>query len=74
MVGRYGGEEFLVILNRCDASSVLARAEHLRASIGGKSILARENTLAVTVSVGLVRSTDYQNREADDIIQEADRA
>jgi len=35
MVGRYGGEEFLVVLNRCKPESALARAENLRKQSGG---------------------------------------
>jgi predicted signal transduction protein with EAL and GGDEF domain len=33
MVGRYGGEEFLVMLNRCDPVSAVSRAESLRATL-----------------------------------------
>jgi two-component system, cell cycle response regulator len=33
MVGRYGGEEFLVMLNRCDPASTVSRAESLRATV-----------------------------------------
>ena len=32
-VGRYGGEEFLVILNNCDAFSAPGRAEEMRKAI-----------------------------------------
>ena len=74
MVGRYGGEEFLVVLNRCDPSSALARAENLRAVICGKPIQARSAALSVTLSVGLALSSDFLNRTADEIIQKADAA
>jgi diguanylate cyclase (GGDEF)-like protein len=33
MVGRYGGEEFLVVPNKCDPASAVHRAENLRQSI-----------------------------------------
>jgi two-component system, cell cycle response regulator len=74
MVGRYGGEEFLVVLNRCEPSSALARAEHIRAAISGRSVQARGSSLPVSISVGLALSVDYQNSGADEIIQEADAA
>lgn len=74
MVGRYGGEEFLVVLNRCDPSSALARAENLRNAICGKPIQARSGTLSVSISIGLALSSDYLNWGADEILQEADAA
>jgi len=74
MVGRYGGEEFLVILNKCDASSAAGRAENIRAAISRKPFQARSKSLPVTISIGLALSTDFENREVDEIIQEADAA
>jgi len=74
MVGRYGGEEFLVVLNRCDSSSAFARAENLRTAICEKPIETRSATLSVTLSIGLALSTDFLNRPADDIIHKADAA
>src|SRR4029077_1792305 len=35
-IGRYGGEEFLMILSNCDARHALARAEQIRKAICGK--------------------------------------
>jgi two-component system, cell cycle response regulator len=33
-VGRYGGEEFLIVLNNCNSNSAMARAEEIRTAIG----------------------------------------
>lgn len=74
MVGRYGGEEFLVILNKCDASSALPRAENLRDAISTKPLHTRSESLPLTISVGLALSTEFANRDADEMIQEADMA
>lgn len=74
MVGRYGGEEFLVVLNRCDPSSALARGDNLRTAISRRPFQALGKTLEITVSVGLARSCDYQNCSVDRIIQAADTA
>jgi diguanylate cyclase (GGDEF)-like protein len=38
MVGRYGGEEFLVLLNKCGPVSAVPRAENLRESIFSRPI------------------------------------
>jgi diguanylate cyclase (GGDEF)-like protein len=74
MVGRYGGEEFLVILNKCDPHSAEGRAENLRATICGKPIPARSNNLTISISIGLVLSTEFAGRNVDELIQEADTA
>ena len=74
MVGRYGGEEFLVVLNKCDPSSAVARAENLRNAIASKPILLPAKSLAVTISIGVALTTDFPNRDADDILHAADMA
>jgi diguanylate cyclase (GGDEF)-like protein len=74
MVGRYGGEEFLIILNKCDPSSAAVRAENLRAAISTKPFRTRTTSLPVTISVGVALSSDFQNRGVDAIVEEADAA
>lgn len=72
MVGRYGGEEFLVALNRCDPRSALTRADNLRTVISGRPIHAGGKPLQVTVSIGLALSSDYRSCDVDEIIRKAD--
>jgi two-component system, cell cycle response regulator len=74
MVGRYGGEEFLVVLNKCDPASAVARAENLRNTVSARPILLATKSLKVTISVGVALSTDFPNRHADDILHAADMA
>lgn len=74
MVGRYGGEEFLVVLNKCDPASAVARAENLRNTVAAKPIVLATKSLQVTISVGVALSTDFPNRDADDILHAADMA
>lgn len=74
MVGRYGGEEFLVVLNKCDTSSALARAENVRNVIGSRPILAAGKPLSVTMSVGLALSCEFETSDPDEIISIADKA
>ncbi len=74
MVGRYGGEEFLVVLNKCDPGSALARAENLRNVIGMRPIMAAGNSLTVTMSVGLALSSEFAGSDVDEIIHQADMA
>jgi diguanylate cyclase (GGDEF)-like protein len=74
MVGRYGGEEFVVVLNRCEPASAKARAEDLRTAIAGRPIPTQGESLTVTISVGLALSVDFPNRSVDEIVQAADAA
>ena len=74
IVGRYGGEEFLVILNKCQPSSAEARAENIRSAICDKPIVARSKDLWVSISIGVALSCDFVNRDVDALIQEADNA
>jgi len=75
MIGRYGGEEFLVVMNRCEPESAQMRAENLREAIGRKPITVRGGkSVAVTASLGLALSSDFASEEVDEIIEEADAA
>jgi two-component system, cell cycle response regulator len=51
-VGRYGGEEFLIVLSHCDDSILEARAEEIRAVIAATPIVAGSEVLSISVSVG----------------------
>ncbi len=52
LIGRYGGEEFLVLLGGCGADDLLMRAERIRQVISDSPFSIREGLLRVTVSVG----------------------
>lgn len=52
-VGRYGGEEFLVVIPRCDVSSAVSRAEDLRQAIGKDKVDTPEGMIPVTMSLGV---------------------
>jgi diguanylate cyclase (GGDEF)-like protein len=52
MVGRYGGEEFLIVLPSCDKSQVQNSSERIRTSIASTPILTASTEIAVTVSIG----------------------
>jgi two-component system, cell cycle response regulator len=74
MVGRFGGEEFLVILNKRHPSCAVARAENIRLSVAKKPFPTRTKPLPVTVSVGVALSTDFEALSADEILGKADTA
>jgi diguanylate cyclase len=72
-VGRYGGEEFLLILPGCGIESALARAEQLRLAVQSARIMDGETTLQVTASFGVASDfpSDY---EAEAVIRNVDTA
>jgi two-component system cell cycle response regulator len=74
MVGRYGGEEFIVVLNKCDPGSIIFRAESLRNSIASKLVQASPNPLQITISVGVALSSEFPTCSADELIHAADLA
>ncbi len=53
-VGRYGGEEFLVVLAECSAADLIATAERMRAGVSRKPVETDVGPIAVTVSIGIV--------------------
>lgn len=74
MVGRFGGEEFLVILNRCDPGTAMTRAENLRAIVAKKPFQTRANPLPITISVGVALSCDFLQENPDEILAAVDEA
>ena len=51
-VGRYGGEEFLVILKDCGPESLCHRAEQLRQSVASCSFPGTLQGLSISISIG----------------------
>jgi len=74
MVGRYGGEEFLVALNKCNPGSAVSRAENLRMKIGGRPIQTANKPMTVTISVGVALSTEFTECTVEELMHQADMA
>ena len=53
VLGRYGGDEFAVIVRSAGASAAVELAERLREAIATEPFDANETTVSVTVSVGV---------------------
>jgi two-component system, cell cycle response regulator len=73
-IGRYGGEEFLVVLPGCDESGGLAQAERLRECVGGEPILTSVGQIAVTCSLGLSWTGHPQLSATKELLRLADSA
>jgi len=73
-VGRFGGEEFLVVLSNCDASSSLLRAEEIRRAIASEPVQTIPGPIPVTMSLGVLSSRDWGVRPVEELLREADVA
>jgi len=73
-VGRFGGEEFILVLPGCDNINALSHAERIRAVIGQISINTPQGLVGVTASLGVTVSRPEQNIDACGLIRAADAA
>jgi len=71
-IGRYGGEEFLVVLSGCSEENALALAERLRLIICREPVDTPEGLIQVTMSLGVAVSNSG-NDTASALIRAADR-
>jgi two-component system cell cycle response regulator len=71
--GRYGGEEFLLILPGCDLSVAVRRANDFRQAVSREPIQASGQTQQVTVSMG-VNATSARQTSPKVLLSETDAA
>jgi diguanylate cyclase (GGDEF)-like protein len=72
LIGRYGGEEFCVLLQRTDEKEGVRIAERLRTGVANMSIELGREVLRITVSIGLTQLDDDGDLRAS--IRKADIA
>jgi diguanylate cyclase (GGDEF)-like protein len=72
--GRYGGEEFLIVLPNCDARNSLAGAERLRESVAAQPVRTRAWMGPVTMSMGFIAATGTQDSDSSTVLRLADEA
>jgi diguanylate cyclase len=69
-VGRYGGEEFIVILRNISKENLYNTAEKLRMLIQGLDVETKRGNLGVTVSIGCSHYGETLSKQ--EIIKKAD--
>jgi diguanylate cyclase (GGDEF)-like protein len=72
-IGRYGGEEFLMVLPECCGECAASFAERLRLNVESDSLDTSEGVIPVTISLG-VASCKEQGRDAATLVKAADEA
>jgi diguanylate cyclase (GGDEF)-like protein/PAS domain S-box-containing protein len=73
-VGRFGGEEFMVVLPGAEGATAEAAAERIRTRINREHVLTTAGTLQVTASLGLVTSVGDLVHDATALLVAADTA
>jgi two-component system, cell cycle response regulator len=75
-VGRYGGEEFLIVLPACNAPNLVVAAERLRHCIAEQPIETSVGQIPVTLSLGLasVEQGEKETPDCETLLRHADEA
>lgn len=71
-VGRYGGEEFLVVAPGCSLESAHSLAERLRHAVNREAINDYPHSILVTASLGVSAAVGF--RAADEVLRASDEA
>jgi diguanylate cyclase (GGDEF)-like protein len=72
-IGRYGGEEFLIVVPKCDSLGLTAVAERMRQVIAEAEVATPAGQASITVSLGAAIS-EYASADSGSLIQRADEA
>src|ERR1700683_2208939 len=73
-VGRYGGEEFLIVVPSSDAMGTMGLAERIRGGIEGKPSMEKSVSISVSGSFGIAASTPGHLLDPQEMIRLADDA
>lgn len=74
IVARFGGEEFVILLNKCDFRAASKLAEQIRVAVTKHAIeLSASETMSFTISIGLTEVL-LGKEQIDDAIHRADLA
>jgi two-component system, cell cycle response regulator len=73
-LGRYGGEEFLLVLPGCDLATTLSRADEIRHSIAGLPFVSDRGRSVVTVSMGVTVAQCASAKVCQALLHDADMA
>jgi diguanylate cyclase (GGDEF)-like protein len=73
-LGRYGGEEFLIVLPGSSHATAMAVAERMRGAIAGQPETVGNATLSLTISAGVASTEVFPTATTEELISRADVA
>ncbi len=74
VVGRYGGEEFLLILPGCNLANGLRRADDIRKIVSAQPIATAAGPITATVSLGVTATDNARYCAPTEFLQEAEQS
>lgn len=74
IIGRMGGDEFLIAFPDSDIKDAVRAAERIRKNIEHLNVFYDNNNIKITVSLGLCSVTDIKDYHLDDLIKNSDIA
>jgi diguanylate cyclase (GGDEF)-like protein len=73
-VGRYGGEEFMVVAGNCGAEGLPAFSERLRSCISDRPVETSAGKITTTISIGGLVVPPFIHTTCDSLVQVTDAA
>jgi two-component system cell cycle response regulator len=74
VAGRYGGEEFLLVLPSCDLHTATRRADEIRRRVAQDGIATLSGAIRVTVSMGVTVTNFALDPTVESVLHHADSA
>ena len=74
LIGRYGGEEIVVLMPETTPDAALQAAERLRAEVETIEVPTFRGIIRVTISVGVADLAEMDGQNLDKVLDRADRA
>lgn len=73
-IGRYGGEEFLLVLGGCSSRNALTLAERVRELVAAEPLALVEGQVTATLSMGVATWNGSEHRDVEALLRAADAA
>jgi len=73
-VGRYGGEEFLIVLPGCNMQDAFRLSDRLRNSVAEVAVESPAGSIPFTISIGVACAKDFAQTSSTQLVQAADEA
>jgi diguanylate cyclase (GGDEF)-like protein/PAS domain S-box-containing protein len=72
LLGRYGGDEFIIFYPSIDEDNIKSKAEDIRSKVEKTDFLHENKDMNLTISIGVTLFPASDNRKIDDLISIAD--